>query len=166
MARILLHGDEVRISADRGYDYPQIHAHLEENLIEDWVASKAKPGKPLDAWTRGLNHAIAQLRAVGEHPYPDTQAPVRLHQGSLSWSGEERGATGHTVCAGESVSGATRIIDGGINLPGAREIASKPGRFKAQIGVIGTLNSEPGEGTDVCANQEMTPGLVQGLPRH
>jgi len=65
----LLHGDETRISADRGYDYPQIHAHLEENLIEDWVARKAKPGKPLDAWTRGLNHAIAQLRAVGEHPF-------------------------------------------------------------------------------------------------
>lgn len=65
----LLHGDEARISADRGYDYPQIHAHLEENLIEDWVARKAKPGKSLDAWTRNLNHAIAQLRAVGEHPF-------------------------------------------------------------------------------------------------
>ena len=65
----LLHGDEVRVSADRGYDYPQIHAHLEENLIEDWVARKAKPGKSLDAWTRGLNHAIARLRAIGEHPF-------------------------------------------------------------------------------------------------
>jgi IS5 family transposase len=65
----LLHGDESRISADRGYDYPQIHAHLEENLIEDWVARKAKPSKSLDAWTRNLNHAIAQLRAIGEHPF-------------------------------------------------------------------------------------------------
>ncbi|MGK2953522.1 MAG: IS5 family transposase [Thiobacillus sp.] len=65
----LLHGDEERVSADRGYDYPQIHVHLEQNLIEDWVARKAKPGKPLDAWTRGLNHAIAQLRAIGEHPF-------------------------------------------------------------------------------------------------
>ena len=65
----LLHGDETRISADRGYDYPQIHAQLEANLIDDWVARKAKPGKPLDAWTRNLNHAIAQLRAVGEHPF-------------------------------------------------------------------------------------------------
>lgn len=65
----LLHGDETRISADRGYDYPQIHAQLEENLIEDWVARKARPGKPLDAWTRNLNHAIARLRAVGEHPF-------------------------------------------------------------------------------------------------
>ncbi|MBS0311216.1 MAG: IS5 family transposase [Proteobacteria bacterium] len=65
----LLHGDEARISADRGYDYPQIHAQLEEKLIEDWVARKAKPGKSLDAWTRGLNHAIARLRAIGEHPF-------------------------------------------------------------------------------------------------
>ena len=65
----LLHGDEARISADRGYDYPQIHGHLEEKLIEDWVARKAKPGKSLDAWTRGLNHAIAKLRAIGEHPF-------------------------------------------------------------------------------------------------
>ena len=65
----LLYGDEARVSADRGYDYPQIHAQLEEKLIEDWVARKAKPGKSLDAWTRGLNHAIAKLRAVGEHPF-------------------------------------------------------------------------------------------------
>jgi IS5 family transposase len=65
----LLHGDEMRISADRGYDYPQIHAQLEENLIEDWVARKAKQGKPLDAWTRNLNRAIAGLRAIGEHPF-------------------------------------------------------------------------------------------------
>lgn len=65
----LLHGDEERVSADRGYDYPQIHARLEENLIEDWVARKARPGKPLDAWTRNLNHVIAGLRAIGEHPF-------------------------------------------------------------------------------------------------
>ena len=65
----LLHGDEIRVSADRGYDYPQIHAQLEENLIEDWVARKAKPGKSLDALTRGLNHAIAKVRAIGEHPF-------------------------------------------------------------------------------------------------
>lgn len=65
----LRHVDEARISADRGYDYPQIHGHLEANLIEDWVARKANPGKSLDAWTRGLNHAIAKLRAIGEHPF-------------------------------------------------------------------------------------------------
>jgi len=65
----LLHGDEERVSADRSYDYPQIHARLEENLIEDWVARKARPGKPLDAWTRNLNHVIAGLRAIGEHPF-------------------------------------------------------------------------------------------------
>jgi len=65
----LLHGDEARVSADRGYDYPQIHAHLEDGLIEDWVGRKSKPGKPLDAWTRNLNRAIASLRAIGEHPF-------------------------------------------------------------------------------------------------
>jgi len=65
----LLHGDETRVSADRGYDYPQIHAHLEDGLIEDWVGRKSKPGKPLDAWTRNLNRAIASLRAIGEHPF-------------------------------------------------------------------------------------------------
>jgi IS5 family transposase len=65
----LLHGDEIRVSADRGYDYPQIHAQLEETLIEDWVARKAKPGKSLDAWTRNLNRAIASIRAIGEHPF-------------------------------------------------------------------------------------------------
>jgi len=65
----LLHGEEERVSADRGYDYPQVHAHLQETLTEDWVALKSKPKQPLDGWTRGLNHAIAKLRAIGEHPF-------------------------------------------------------------------------------------------------
>jgi IS5 family transposase len=65
----LLHGDEDRVSADRGYDYPQVHAHLEERFTEDWVARKSKPGKELDAWTKGLNAAIARIRAIGEHPF-------------------------------------------------------------------------------------------------
>jgi len=65
----LLHGKEERVSADRGYDYPQVHAHLQQHLTEDWVARKSKPNQRLDAWTKGLNHAIAQLRAIGEHPF-------------------------------------------------------------------------------------------------
>ena len=65
----LLHGEEERVSADRGYDYPQVHAHLQDNLIEDWVALKGKPGRGLSAWVQGLNHAIAQIRAIGEHPF-------------------------------------------------------------------------------------------------
>ncbi|OIQ79948.1 transposase DDE domain protein [mine drainage metagenome] len=36
----LLHGEEDRVSADRGYDYPSIHQHLEVMLTEDWVACK------------------------------------------------------------------------------------------------------------------------------
>jgi IS5 family transposase len=65
----LLHGEEERVSADRGYDYPQVHGHLQQHLVEDWVARKSKPNQGLDAWTRGLNHAIAQIRAIGEHPF-------------------------------------------------------------------------------------------------
>jgi IS5 family transposase len=65
----LLHGEEERVSADRGYDYPQVHRHLQETLTEDWVALKSKPNQPLDAWIRGLNHAIARIRAIGEHPF-------------------------------------------------------------------------------------------------
>ncbi len=65
----LLHGEEARVSADRGYDYPQVHAHLQAQGAEDWVALKSKPGHELDAWTKGLNHAIAKLRAIGEHPF-------------------------------------------------------------------------------------------------
>ena len=65
----LLHGEEERVSADRGYDYPSIHAHLQAQGAEDWVALKAKPGQGLDEWTKGLNTAIARIRAIGEHPF-------------------------------------------------------------------------------------------------
>ncbi|MBU1690669.1 MAG: hypothetical protein KJ958_06795 [Gammaproteobacteria bacterium] len=53
----LLHGEEERVSADRGYDYPQRHSHLQENLIEDWVAIKGKPGRGLSACRRGNQKA-------------------------------------------------------------------------------------------------------------
>lgn len=65
----LLHGEEVRISADRGYDYPHVHEHLQQHGLEDWVARKRKPGKGLDIRTQGLNRAIARMRAIGEHPF-------------------------------------------------------------------------------------------------
>ena len=65
----LQHGEEERVSADRGYDYPSIHAHLQAQGAEDWVALKAKPGQGLDEWTKGLNTAIARIRAIGEHPF-------------------------------------------------------------------------------------------------
>ena len=29
----------------------------------------ARPGKSLNAWTCNLHHAIAQVRAIGEHPF-------------------------------------------------------------------------------------------------
>lgn len=65
----LMHGEEKRVIADRGYDYPQVHQHLEDELLEDWVALKRKPGQPLSAWAQGLNRAIASVRAIGEHPF-------------------------------------------------------------------------------------------------
>ena len=65
----LLHGQEERVSADRGYDYPQVHAHLQIHLMEDWVARKSKPNQKLDTWTRRFNRAVASIRAIGEHPF-------------------------------------------------------------------------------------------------
>jgi IS5 family transposase len=65
----LLHGQEERVSADRGYDYPQVHAHLQVHLMEDWVARKSKPNQKLDTWTRRFNHTVASIRAIGEHPF-------------------------------------------------------------------------------------------------
>ena len=33
----LLHREEERVSADRGYDYPSVHEHLRERGVADWV---------------------------------------------------------------------------------------------------------------------------------
>ena len=60
----------------------------------------------------------------GQHPrqgrasVPRAQAPVRLHQGALSRSGEEHGADRHAVRAVEPVDGAT-AVDGvaGMSAP-------------------------------------------------
>jgi IS5 family transposase len=65
----LLHGEEERVSADRGYDYPSVHEHLQKQEVVDWVARKAAPGKALDAATKGFNRAIARIRTIAEHPF-------------------------------------------------------------------------------------------------
>ena len=59
----------MRVSADRSYDYPHLHEHLQQPWVEDWVAGKSKLGKGLDIRIQGLNRAIARMRAIGEHPF-------------------------------------------------------------------------------------------------
>lgn len=54
----LLHGEETRVSADRGYDYPQIHAQLEEQLIEDWWRGRRSRA---DRWTPGRGISTGRL---------------------------------------------------------------------------------------------------------
>jgi hypothetical protein len=73
----LPHGEEEQVSAARGYDYPSIHVHLQAQGTEDWVAIKAKPGHVLDEWTKGLNTAIARIRAIGA-PLQNREAAVWL----------------------------------------------------------------------------------------
>lgn len=69
MFETCLHGDEERVAADRGYDYPRLRAYLGERGVADYIAHKAKPGRPLCAWAAHLNRLIARLRAKGEHPF-------------------------------------------------------------------------------------------------
>ena len=107
----LLHGEEARVSADRGYDYPQVHKHLQQTLTEDWVALKSKPHQPLDTWTRGLNHAIAKLRAIGEHPFRIVKRQFGYTKVRYRGLGEEHGSTDDTVCALQPVSGQANVTD-------------------------------------------------------
>ena len=65
----LLHGEEERVSADRGYDYPSVHEHLRGQEEVDWITLKAAPGKALDAAKKGFNRAIARIRVIAEHPF-------------------------------------------------------------------------------------------------
>ncbi len=65
----LLHGEEERVSADRGYDYPSVDEHLQKQEEVDGVARKAAPSKALDAAKKGFNRAIACIRVIAEHPF-------------------------------------------------------------------------------------------------
>ncbi|MHB0889048.1 IS5 family transposase [Acidithiobacillus sp.] len=66
----LLAGDEPVVLADRGYDYPQVHAVLAERGIQDAVARRRYPGQKtgLEALKR-FNRSVARLRARGEHAF-------------------------------------------------------------------------------------------------
>lgn len=68
-----------------------------------------------------LENLKASVRAKVEHPVRRAQAAVRLQQGSLERSGEERGADRHAVRAVESVDGTARIGESkGISASGMR----------------------------------------------
>lgn len=64
-----LHGDEERVAADRGYDYPRLREALAERCVADYIGIKTKPGRPLSAWAEHLNRVIASIRAKCEHPF-------------------------------------------------------------------------------------------------
>jgi transposase, IS5 family len=64
-----LHGDEERVAADRGYDYPRLRETLAERCVADYIGIKTKPGRPLSAWAEHMNHVIASIRAKCEHPF-------------------------------------------------------------------------------------------------
>ena len=70
----LLQGEEERVRADRGQEHPQIHAHLEESLIEDWVARKTRQvAERLDVQSASCDRPGAcDWRA----PVPDPRASV------------------------------------------------------------------------------------------
>lgn len=64
-----LHGDEERVAADRGYDYPKLRDALAERCVADYIGIKTKPGRSLSAWAEHLNRVIASIRAKCEHPF-------------------------------------------------------------------------------------------------
>jgi len=122
-----VHGEEERVSADRGYDYPQIHAHLQQQLIENWIARKSKPKQRLDAWTRGLNHAIAKLRAIGEHPFRILKRQFGYTKARTVVSPKIPRNSSRCLRWATFIRSGERCWRQGRNPPGKRKIAGKPG---------------------------------------
>ena len=65
----LLHGDETEVLADRGYDYPRVHEHLQRQGVTDRVARRRKPDAPRTPELDRFNRNVARARAIGEHPF-------------------------------------------------------------------------------------------------
>ena len=66
----LLTGEEPVVLADRGYDYPQVHARLAAQGSQDAIALRRYPGQRqgLKALQR-YNRMVARIRARGEHAF-------------------------------------------------------------------------------------------------
>ena len=66
----LLTGKEIAVLADRGYDYPQVHARLAAQGSQDAIARRRYPGQRqgLKALQR-YNRTVARLRARGKHAF-------------------------------------------------------------------------------------------------
>jgi len=112
----LLHGEENVVCADA--DYTGVEKRTEHDgreMIWQIAARRCtyrKLGKrsALYKAKRKIEKAKAQVRQ-GRAPVPGDQAPVRLCEDALPWSGQEHGATGDTVRAVEPADGAQKFTD-------------------------------------------------------
>ena len=106
----LLHGDEQVVFADA--DYQGATKRLDATGVDWHVAMRHSKRRALDKnspWGKLLDKAEqikASVRAKVEHPLSNHQVPVRLYQGALQRIGQVHGATGHAVCAVQSLDGA------------------------------------------------------------
>lgn len=105
----LLHGDENVVCADADYTGLEKRTELEGRAVIWQIPARRstyqKLGKRsvLYKTKRKIEKAKAQIRAQVEHP--DDQTSVRLCEDTLPWRGQEHGAAGDAVCAGESMDG-------------------------------------------------------------
>lgn len=68
----------------------------------------ARKAKPLDAWTRNLNRAIAGLRAIGEHPFRILKRQFGYTK--VRYRGLEKNTAQLAVRAGESVQARRALL--------------------------------------------------------
>lgn len=59
----------------------------------------------------GTGARQSQFAGQGGASFPGDQAPVRLHQGALPWTGEEHRAGADAVRAVEPVDGSQAVVD-------------------------------------------------------
>ena len=171
----LLHGGERVVWGDAGYQ--GVHKR-EENLgLEvEWRVSM-RPGQPPEAgaWERrgagGEGESVS--KGQGGAPLPEAEAVVRLRQGPLSGAGEEPGAAGAAVRAGQSAdgggstAGVVRNYCGTAPASGPHQASNSPVRDENQGAGRRPVSSRPqfSPPSQFRHTQPRPKRLVQRIPR-
>ena len=143
----LLHGTEVIVFADAGYQGPD--KRTEATGVPWHVALRPGKRRALDKKTPLGAPGGQDREAQGERPgesrasVPGDQAPVRTHQGALSRAREEHTTTHHAVRAEQPLDGAPSTVEGtrGMSAPAAREKTSTGRPTDGETDPLRTLSS-------------------------
>ncbi len=109
----LLHGEETRVWGDQGYVGQSEVIHQAAPRAQDCTHRRYRYKDRIDEVERAKNRTKSSVRSKVEHVFSNSEAEVRVCEGTLSRTGEERQPAVCHLCPGQPVYGSQEAAPAG-----------------------------------------------------